>query len=728
MEIQLDVLKINVCNERKATNNESEPVKPRLNNRKMMTTNIFSRFAAKSIFFALLIILTTCKKKVEEIPANLDEFILAPEAKFIDNADWESIVIDVDSTDYTILIDKNASNKYSFKQGDLLVNSVGNGLLRRIESISDSATNLQIRTSQATLTDLIKQGKIDFRAALTTSMIKGIKYNYPGIYMDTKHIKSTGDTIFTWLIDVELAPQIHLQGTFQFNAAFILKVDISILQGLEEIKFGFEGSEDFNLALTAGSQFSLTKEVALFPIHFAPFFIHIPIPPFVLVVVPVMDVKVGINGYANAYITTSLSQQFTLETGFQYLKKSGWSSYMNQDHSFSYSPPQLNLNAGAEAYIKPEVRMMIYNVVGPYINAKGYGRIEADLLQNPWWKLFYGLKMSAGVHAKILNIFIIDFSIGDLLNWEQQVGQAITANLPTVSTNEVINITDTSANGGGNVTSDGGSPVVDRGVCWSISQNPTISESHTSDGSGIGSFISNIIGLIPNTPYYVRAYATNSAGTTYGNQVIFTTLSGGPFGEPCPGIPIITYEGKIYNTVQIGTQCWLKENLNVGTRLEPSQNQNPTNGIKEKYCYDDLESNCDVYGGLYQWDEMMQGTSTSGVQGICPEGWHIPTDEEWTGLGIILGGDSIAGLKMKSITGWYNNGNGTNSSGFTALPGGGPQWGGGYTGIGQYTTFWSSTELSGMDAWGRTLWYFSNGLGQSSGGKIFGNYVRCLKN
>ena len=98
--------------------------------------------------------------------------------------------------------------------------------------------------------------------------------------------------------------------------------------------------------------------------------------------------------------------------------------------------------------------------------------------------------------------------------------------------------------------------------------------------------------------------------------------------NPCPGMPIVEYEGQIYNTVQIGTQCWLRENLNVGTKINGNQTQT-NNGIIEKYCYDDIEANCTAYGGLYQWNEMMQYVTNEGVQGICPLGWHIPTDGEW---------------------------------------------------------------------------------------------------
>ena len=146
-----------------------------------------------------------------------------------------------------------------------------------------------------------------------------------------------------------------------------------------------------------------------------------------------------------------------------------------------------------------------------------------------------------------------------------------------------------------------------------------------------------------------------------------TVNSGG--GIPCPSIPTVEYGGQTYNTVLIGDQCWLKENLNIGTQIIGSQTQ-PNNGTIVKYCYDNNEANCNTYGGLYKWNEMMQHSTVTGAQGICPNGWHIPTEEEWTTLTDFLGGISVAGGKMKSTSGWNDNGNGSNNSGFTALPAG----------------------------------------------------------
>jgi uncharacterized protein (TIGR02145 family) len=297
----------------------------------------------------------------------------------------------------------------------------------------------------------------------------------------------------------------------------------------------------------------------------------------------------------------------------------------------------------------------------------------------------------------------------------------ITLTLPSVTTAAVTNITQTTATSGGNVTSDGGATVTARGVCWNTSSNPTTANNYTTDGSGTGTFVSNLIGLTSNTLYYVRAYATNSVGTSYGNELSFTTLF--VCGD------IVSYEGQTYNTVQIGTQCWFKKNLNIGTRIDGFGNQS-NNGIIEKYCFNNLESNCDVYGGLYQWDEMMQYSTTPGVQGICPTGWHLPTDAEWTTLTDYLGGISIAGGKMKEagITHWKSPNTGaTNSSGFTALPGG-------YLRISDYwvhlTTnalIGSSSEINATTVRYRELYYLGENVFLYPIAKTYGISARCVQ-
>jgi len=161
-------------------------------------------------------------------------------------------------------------------------------------------------------------------------------------------------------------------------------------------------------------------------------------------------------------------------------------------------------------------------------------------------------------------------------------------------------------------------------------------------------------------------------------------------------------DGKEYPTIKIGDLCWMAENLNIGNRIDGVVNQNDNNVI-EKYCYDDNETNCDVYGGLYQWDEMMQYDQyyvETDFKGICPKGWHIPRSgmSEWSELLIYLGGYDVAGGKMKEVgTFHWNTPNtgATNESGFTALPGG---WhyktNGSFNGKGTDANFWGTTTDS----------------------------------
>lgn len=215
----------------------------------------------------------------------------------------------------------------------------------------------------------------------------------------------------------------------------------------------------------------------------------------------------------------------------------------------------------------------------------------------------------------------------------------------------------------------GGTEITARGVCWSTSPGPTIAGQHTSDDPVTGISVSSISGLQAGQTYYIRAYATNTAGTAYSDERFFSNAG---FGVPCPGEDTVHYFGKSYPTVKIGTQCWLKENLNVGTMIN-GQQQQTDNSVLEKFCYDDLELNCEIYGGLYQWNEVMQYQSNQDVQGICPAGWHVPSQFEFIALIEYLGGDTVAGGKMKeSGTGnWMPpNVGATNESGFSGLPGG----------------------------------------------------------
>ena len=296
---------------------------------------------------------------------------------------------------------------------------------------------------------------------------------------------------------------------------------------------------------------------------------------------------------------------------------------------------------------------------------------------------------------------------------------------PTLTTTDATGVTETTANSGGDITSDGGAPVTARGICWSTTANPDITDNTTSDGTGTGIFISNISGLTPGTTYYVRAYATNSYGTAYGNEVIFTTTVSVP---TCGNMTDI--DGNVYNAVTIGTQCWTQTNLNVSKYrngdvipqvTDPIQWANLTTGA---WCYyENNTANGPVYGKLYNW------YAVNDPRELTPNGWHVPSEAEWTILTDYLGGVTVAGGKMKSITGWQAPNTGAdNSSGFTGLSGGqrspNPST---FTDVGDYGFWWSYTEEGTNTAWDRYLSYNNAGAPIDWGTKVYGMSVRCIK-
>ncbi len=202
-------------------------------------------------------------------------------------------------------------------------------------------------------------------------------------------------------------------------------------------------------------------------------------------------------------------------------------------------------------------------------------------------------------------------------------------------------------------------------------------------------------------------------------------------------------DGNVYEIARIGNQVWMAENLrylpqvhnNSGFR-QAGNNSQPGFGVAG-YNGSDLtraksHRNYNKYGVLYNWwaaidGEQSSASNPSGVEGICPAGWHLPSDAEWTELIIYLGGENVAGKKIKSADGWQNNGNGTNSSSFNGLPGGLRYDDGRFDRIGGFAYWWSSTEYTTDEAWSRRLAYSDNDVSRYHPGKARGASVRCIK-
>jgi uncharacterized protein (TIGR02145 family) len=309
-----------------------------------------------------------------------------------------------------------------------------------------------------------------------------------------------------------------------------------------------------------------------------------------------------------------------------------------------------------------------------------------------------------------------------------------TLSIPEIITIDISSITTESAKSGGIITSDGGDAITAKGVCWNTVGGPEISDNKTVNGPGSADFESDLTGLMPNTNYFVRAYATNSVGTAYGNEVNFLT------DFLCGTSLLDRRDNKSYWTAKIGTQCWFAVNLNIGTMINSSTPQTD-NDIIEKYCYDNNESDCNIYGGLYQWDELMQYTTIENSKGICPDGWHIPSDNDWKILEMYLGmsqtsadsggwrGTTEGGkLKAKGTYFWDEPNEGaTNSSQFTALPSGNLTSDGIFEGKGFFTDFWTSTFLLGDQCIYRYLDANRSQIFRTDGFRKYATPIRCLR-
>jgi uncharacterized protein (TIGR02145 family) len=333
------------------------------------------------------------------------------------------------------------------------------------------------------------------------------------------------------------------------------------------------------------------------------------------------------------------------------------------------------------------------------------------------------------------------------------------ATIPTLTTTTVTKITQTTASSGGAITDNGGADITAKGVVWSTTTNPTL-ESHvgfTSNGTGTTEFNSDLTGLTAGITYYVRAYATNSAGTGYGNEVEFTTYSENVVED---------FEGNIYNTVIIGNQVWMAENLratkyadgtNIVTGLNDTEWNTTTNGALAIYPHSEVEglnSEEDVvnaYGMLYNW------FAASNEKGICPTGWKVPSVADWDELLTFIidqgysNENSVttdgAGNALKSCRqvdsplggdcatnehprwDYYADQYGTNAFDFNGLPAGSRMSTGEYLNVGKMGRFWTSDEdnLNQYNAVRRDLGFGNGRLSDGSITKTNGISIRCIK-
>jgi uncharacterized protein (TIGR02145 family) len=292
----------------------------------------------------------------------------------------------------------------------------------------------------------------------------------------------------------------------------------------------------------------------------------------------------------------------------------------------------------------------------------------------------------------------------------------------TVLTAEVRHIKQSSAVSGGIINAEKASSVLSCGLCWSTSADPDIEDNTTVSGSDTGSFLILVTGLRPGTLYYLRAFVISKSDTLYGDVIPFTTQEYGS---------VTDIDGNSYNTITIGTQTWMAQNL--GTTRYNNEKSIPlvTEALdwsaltSHAFCWykNDEATYKKSYGALYNGYTVNTGN-------LCPAGWHVPTDAEWSVLASFVGGENSAGSKLKETgtSRWVRpNSGATDMYGFSALPGGLRYSDGEFHDLGFGGYWWSSTQFSEARTFFRFLYYEDSTMFRFDNLKKNGFSIRCLR-
>ncbi|WKZ70867.1 MAG: FISUMP domain-containing protein [Melioribacteraceae bacterium] len=644
------------------------------------------------------------------------------EETFLADSSTANKLIEHDSTTFTFSSD--ADQLEDLDVGKILVLGVDDGYLKKVTAIEWVDDKIIVSTENAKLDEVIETGSINFEGSFDVSNALITIGSGEAITLNKAmgEIKcSFSGVSFGAIGDVE----VNSGTTFQ-SPDFIF--DIEFDRGVKRAEVG--------ILIEANSYVEiLTHQAVNIGGSYSPpwatlkFYPGIPTGIPFINIIPVVKITLSANIEVGSIQSENRVDVNTfIETGLIY-ENSAFQGYSNVEETFEKSS---NLTTYAEIRGKlaiPRAGLYLNGIIGAFLELSAGGSFKvADDNSGKYLGIYGSVGIDGGFEIDVFgsgltyreDIFEKEWELSKVYLSDPNQPPSSPSN-PTPADgaiNQSIN-----SNLYWDCSDPEGDPLTYR-IYFGTTPNPPLIESnHLTKNYNPGI-------LSENTIYYWKIISEDNHGNaTPGDVWDFTTASGDGMGEPCPGIPTVIYAGKTYNTVLIGEQCWLKENLDIGTAIYSNGGGQlqTDNGLIEKYCYDNDEINCATYGGLYEWKEAMQYTAQEQARGICPIGWHIPTLTEFLTLKDYLNNHGeVLVDESQNLT--YNFSGIQNETGFSAL----------LTGIRSHidgvfmyftnsTNFWSSTSNGNDNASDLYLLFNQGDIFLDNNDKNTGFSVRCVK-
>lgn len=575
--------------------------------------------------FIFLFIVIGCNKDDENSPPSAIE----PETFITQGSELISV------SENTIILNGDNPN---LEINDIIVSGANakapRGFLRKIKEINSVDGTLVLKTVRTSIEEGLKYFSTT-ENTLQATFSHTFTQNDGRIQSNRNFniVLEIDETITVNGIDLNLNGNLEITPSLSGN--IIINRNAIGLPYLKTLELITQTENNFAITLTTETELSFDEEIILGSFQASP--ITILLGGFPVVVIPEVSLSVGANGQINATLAYSYNSNSTFTAGIRYDENWQFPDSNGLVVNNTTAEATAEVTGEAKIYIKPEFGISLYDegFVNTGINIKPYARFQGSINTNGYeYGVYGGISAGAFFKASIFGFNLVNKEWDNLITLAEYVIISGTANAstPTVTTAEVSDITNNSAQSGGAVTDDGGSTVTARGICWSTTPNPTTVNNTTNNGSGLGSFISQLSGLEPNTNYYVRAYATNDVGTAYGSQLTFTTQGSGsvsPAYNPNPvnGATNVPLNGTLSFTPGNNTPTNATFKLYFGTNPNPTTSYNL--GASTTYNYNNLQENTNYYWKVETIGNNNQVLATSTV-------WSFKT---FAGSGNIFNGN-----------------------------------------------------------------------------------------